>query len=853
MESGNEVKNLTPMLKQYLEIKQSHPDKILFFRMGDFYEMFFEDAKVASKILNIALTTRHKNQEDYIPMAGIPYHALSNYTQKLLDNGYKIAICEQVEDPKKAKTIVKREVVKILTPAINTELDNLDRNENYYLMALKKLNENFEISLLDFSSGNFYFETNLSIQNVISEIEKFLPKEILLTKEDYIFFKKFFSLEIYKIKINFLTYPITHKEVITWLKEKKVEQLFTIEAILSYILENNKFIPDHIKTPEKLNIKRYMELDENTIYHLEILTNQKGKKEGSLFSLLNNCFTPMGTRGLKKWITYPLLDKEQLEERYNFISELKDNNFAKKQLVSILKNIGDIERLNTKLALKTILPEDLLNLSRYLSFIPEIKNILILLNTKLSKEFLNNLPELKEIKEIIKKYILQNPSNNLNEGDYISYGINKELDELRKLKKNSKKWLIDYEYKLKQELQIPIKIKYNKVFGYFIEISKKNTQNVPSNFIRKQTLVNAERYITEELKEFEEKILFADEKITEIQKNLYNNLLEKLSKYCGDIKKISDTISSIDILTGFSILAIERGYCRPKINEENKLEIIDGKHPVLEKILNEEFIPNDLKMSEKKRIYIITGPNMAGKSTYLRQNALLILMAQIGSFVPAKKMNFSIMDRIFSRIGAKDNILSGESTFMVEMRETSTIIKNLTNRSFVILDEIGRGTSTYDGVSIAWAIIEYLANLDKKAFVLFATHYHELTALEESLDCVKNFSVDVKESGDKLLFLRKIKPGPTDKSYGIEVASLAKLPEEIIVRAKKILTQLEKKEEIKPITKHKIIVKKSIFQDELSKKERKVIDKIKNIDIDNITPLKALNLLDKLKKILTSG
>ena len=838
------------MLKQYLEIKKEHPDKIIFFRMGDFYEMFFEDAKIASKILNIALTTRHKNSEEFIPMAGIPYHALTNYTQKLLDQGFKIAICEQVEDPKKAKTIVKREIVKILTPALNTEFDNLERDENYYLMALKKVDDKFQIALLDFTNGNFFYEVDLGIDNVISEIEKFYPKEILIPEKDYLFFKKFFNIEIYRIKVNFSPLSIENETIDEWIKSKKFSPLYPVLAILHYVIENNKFIPSHIKSPEKLNVKNYLELDENTIFHLELLTNQKGKKEGTLYQLLNRTFTPMGSRTLRKWITYPLIDKEKIEERYNFISVLIDNSFLRKKIVANLKKFGDLERLNAKLALKSILPEDLINLKNFISYVKEIKNLLKLMEIPLADRYYKNLPYLKDAIEKIYRFIMDNPSNNLNEGDYIKDGINAELDELREIKRNSKRWLIEYEQKLKESYNLPVKIKYNKVFGYFIELPKRFSDKIPENFIRKQTLVNAERYITEELKEFEEKILTSEERISQIQKEIYFKLLDELSNYCREIKMISDTISEIDILSGLSILAIERNYTRPHINDDGKIEIIEGKHPVLENILENEFIPNDLKMDEKNRIFIITGPNMAGKSTYLRQNALLILMAQIGSFVPAKKMSFSVRDRIFSRIGAKDNIIGGQSTFMVEMKETSYILKNITDRSFVILDEIGRGTSTYDGVSIAWAIIEYLASLKNKAFVLFATHYHELTSLEESIDCVKNFSVDVKETGGKLLFLRKIKAGPTDKSYGIEVAALARLPDSIIKRAKEILNELEKKEDIAAKRKQKVIIKKTIFSEEVNREEKMVIQKLKKIDVNNITPLEALNLLDKLKKIL---
>ncbi len=814
--------------------------------------MFFEDAKIASKILNIALTTRHKNSEEFIPMAGIPYHALSNYTQKLLDSGYKIAICEQVEDPKTAKTVVKREVVKILTPAINTEFENLNAGENYYLMSIFKEGKNFEISILEFASGHFFYEKNLNLEEIISEIEKYSPKEILIKKEDYFFLKKFINFEVFKIKVNFIEKFQDNKEISKWLKEKNIEKSFSTISILNYIIETNRFIPSHIKKPEKLNLKNFMELDENTLYHLEILKNQEGKKEGTLYQILNRCHTPMGARNLKKWICYPLVDKNELENRYKFVLQVKEEINLRKQLVSILKNFGDLERLNAKLGLKTILPQELINLKNYLKIIKELKEILKKLQSPIAKIYYNNLIVLDDFIDKVEKYILPEPSNNLSEGEYINYNIDHELDELRNIRKNSKRWLAEYEEKLKDKLNIPLKIKFNKVFGYFIEVSKKYTDNIPDNFIRKQTLVNAERYITDELKNFEEKILTSEEKIGTIQKKIYSELIEELTNFCPIIKIISDTVSYIDILTGFSILALERNYVMPEINNENSIEIIEGKHPVLEVYLEEGFIPNSLKMNENNRIYIITGPNMAGKSTYLRQNALLILMAQIGSFVPAKKMNFSIRDRIFTRIGAKDFLLLGESTFMVEMKETSQILRNLTNKSFVILDEIGRGTSTYDGVSIAWAIIEFLAKHDKKPFVLFATHYHELTALEEQLNCVKNFSVDVKETNDKLLFLRKIKPGPTDKSYGIEVASLAKLPEEIIKRAKEILYKLEKKSDIKIDKKQAIIIKRKIFDNDLTEKEKKIIQKLKKIDINNLTPLEALNLLDKIKKSLTN-
>jgi DNA mismatch repair protein MutS len=827
------------MLKQYLSIKDEHKDKILFFRMGDFYEMFFEDAVIASKILNIALTSRHK--EDNIPMCGIPFHALSNYTQKLLDNGHKIAICEQVEDPKLTKKIVKRKVVKVLTPAINSEVDNLFANENYFLFTYYKNN----LAIVDFATGDFNYELNVDINQLIGEIEKHFPKEIIISDNDLKELKKETYIEFYNFSVNLINENLLHtnNSISDYLQGyKNLPEVITIS--LNYILENNKFIPKHLKKPEKISINQYLILDENAITHLEIF------KEGSLYSILNKCSTPMGSRNLRKWLSYPLTDKRALLERYDFIEKLIETPKIKRKLLEILKQIRDIERLNSKIALKNILPQHLINLKEYLKLIPQIKKELSKIDTELSKEFNANLFECFEFIEKVEKFILPDPSNNINNGGFINRDINKELDELINIRFNSRKWLLNYEASLKKKFNITnLKIKFNKVFGYFIEISKRNTINIPDTFMRKQTLVNAERYITEELKEFEEKILTADEKISKIEKKIYFNLLNELSEYCLNIKKVSDIISSIDILSTFSEISVLYDYVKPEINNENKIEVIDGRHPVLD-TLKEDFIPNNLEMNEKNKIFIITGPNMAGKSTYMRQNALIIIMAQIGCFVPAKKLSYPIFNRIFTRIGAKDKILEDESTFMVEMNETSKILQNITEKSFIILDEIGRGTSTYDGMSIAWAILEYCAGLKKDFFLLFATHYHELTVLEQSFSNIKNYSVDVKEVGNKLVFLRQIKKGPADRSYGIEVASLAKLPDTIIKRAKEILSKLENRQP--PRSKPKI-KEKTIFDNIFKNEKELILEDIENIDILNTTPLDALKILssiqNKLKKL----
>ncbi len=835
----NNKKQMTPMLKQYTEIKKQHKDKILFFRMGDFYEMFFDDAVIASKILNIALTSRHK--ENNIPMCGIPYHALSNYTQKLLEQGHKIAICEQVEDPKNAKKIVKREVVKILTPAVNSEIDNLFSDENYFLFAYYKQN----LAIVDFSNGDFFYEKNINIHNLISEIEKHFPKEIIISENDLNLLKKETYLDFYNISVNIINNKLleTHNEVIA--KWQGNINLDVITIILNYIIENNKFIPEHLKKPEQINLKKYLVLDENTLSHLELLKNVNGKTEGTLFSLLNNCKTSMGARKLKTWISYPLTDETELSDRYNFIEELIESPHLKKDLTGILSKIGDLERLNSKIALKNILPQELINLKNYLEEIPNLKKTLSEFKNRLALSLNEKLQSLPDIISTIEKHILPEPSNNINDGDYINKGVNKELDRIRDLVLNSKKWLLNYEAEIKEKYDISnLKIKYNKVFGYFIEITKKNLDKIPENFIRKQTLVNAERFITPELKEFEEQILSSDEKLQKLQKEIYTNLLNSLSEKCANLKFASDIISAIDIINGFSDISLKYGYSKPSINDNYEIEIANGRHPILDEIMKDNFIPNDLKMNKKNKIFIITGPNMAGKSTYMRQNALLIIMAQIGCFVPATKMNYFIFDRIFTRIGAKDKILEGESTFMVEMNETSKILNNLTDKSFVILDELGRGTSTYDGMSIAWSILEYLSTCDKNFLVLFATHYHELTTLESMLPNIKNYSVNVKELDDRLLFLRQIKRGPSDRSYGIEVASLAKLPETVITRAKEILHKLENREQ--PKIKRKI-KQKTIFDNLKEKKLETIAVKLKELDLNHTTPIEALNFLYKLK------
>ncbi len=843
----NLQENLTPVLKQYLTFKKEHPDKILFFRMGDFYEMFFEDAVTASKILNITLTSRHK--ESQIPMCGIPYHALANYTQKIVDLGFKIAICEQIGDPKLSKGVVERAVTRVITPSINSEIDNLFSTENYFLFVYYHKN----LSLVDFTNGDFFYETEVTLYNLIDEIEKYLPKEIFISKDDFTSLKKQINISNYNFSVNFIDeddstdYSQDIEEWLSQINEDIPEKI--IKVALQYIIENNKFIPKNLKLPQKINLKKFLNINENTLNHLELLPSSNSRDNASLYSLINQTKTPMGSRTLKKWISYPLTDASVLQERYNFIEDFIDKSELRKNLISILNSLGDIERLNSKIALKNILPQNLITLKNYIMKFPDIKETLLKSDSQLAHTLSSKIEYLREVVDIIEKYILPDPSNNLNEGNYINKGINHELDELREVRLNTKKWLLNYENEIKSLHNIPIKIKYNKVFGYFIEITKRNTDNIPSDFIRKQTLVNAERYITEQLKDFEEKILSADEKIEKIEKEIYFDLVSQLQTFCKRIKSASEIIAEIDILISFTEVSLKNNYSKPEITDSNQLQIIDGKHPILSQILKENFIPNNLTMDSDNNIFIITGPNMAGKSTYMRQCALIIIMAQMGCFVPASKMIYPIFNRIFSRIGARDKIIEGESTFMVEMNETSYILNNITDNSFIILDELGRGTSTYDGMSIAWAILEFLANINKKIFTLFATHYHELTSLESDFPNISNFSVNVMEINDRLLFLRQIVKGPADKSYGIEVAHLAKLPEKVITRAKEILNKLENRETPKIKSKFRQV---SIFEALQRNTTDKIIEEIKNFDIENSTPLNALNFIDRVKNKLNS-
>ncbi len=796
------MSELTPMLKQYKEIKSQYKDSILFFRLGDFYEMFFEDAKTASKILGIALTSRGSYNGKKVPMCGVPYHSANSYIGKLIAHGFKVAICEQIGDPRKSKGIVKREVIRVITPGSVIDETEVDEKSNLYISALvsSKKGKKIGLSFLDLSTGEFRF-TELNINELISEINRICPAELLLLADDPLW-KEAFLESLRKEQIE---EDINLEEAISLLKKQlnvySLEgfgcheiPLGTIAAgmIIHYLKETQKKFPSHIKEIKSYRVGDYMFLDESTCRHLELLKNIRNEPKNSLFHILDKTLTPMGSRILKKWIIYPLINVEKINERLSAVSYLKRNPILRKKLRDVLKAIHDIERLNGKICLGRANPKDLLALKESVRYIPLIKDLAKDVDNSLISKLAHELDTLSDIADIIDKSIREDAPATMKDGGVIKEGFDNELDQLIKISRDGKGWIAEFAVKEQKRTGINnLKIGYNKVFGYYIEVSKSNLKFIPSDYIRKQTLVNAERFITPQLKEMEEKVLRAEEMRIELEQRLFQEIIEKITAQATRIRKTAEIIGIIDVLCGLAQVAEENNYVIPSVNEEDEIEIRDGRHPIVEKtIKEEEFVPNDVKVNLRdQQVLIITGPNMAGKSTILRQTALIVLMAQIGSFVPASKANIGLVDRIFTRIGASDDISKGQSTFMVEMNETAYILRNSTHKSLAILDEIGRGTSTYDGMSIAWAVAEYLH--DKRVRTLFATHYHELTELALIKPRIRNFNVAVKEKDGRIIFLRKLLPGGTNKSYGIHVARIAGLPEEVIDRAEEILKSIE--------------------------------------------------------------
>lgn len=797
---------LTPMMRQYIDVKEKYPDCILFFRLGDFYEMFFEDAIIASKVLEIALTGKGCGLDERAPMCGVPHHAVDAYVSRLIENGYKVAIGEQLEDPATAKGIVKRDVIRVITPGTVLEGSLLDNKKNNYLLSIYKKNETVGLTYVDISTGELN-STYLPANKVVEEIAKIGPSEIIVNELEFIEELRNIAL-INNIYINesfdseYLNTDIISKYFNEdYIKELKLDKegyiINSLSVILNYIYNTQKQITSNINKINIYNSQEYMVLDVFTRTNLELTQTIRGnKKKGSLLHVLDKTSTAMGGRLLRKYVDEPLIRKDKIENRLDVIEEIKNDYSLREDLNTILKNIYDIERICGKIAFEKVTPKEMINLKNSIEKLPDLIEIVNLSNTIKLKGYSGNMDNLDDLYNLIDESIMEEPALTIKDGNIIKNGFNDELDELRNISKNGAFMIKDIENREREKTGVKsLKIGFNKVFGYYIEITKANFKQakIDETYIRKQTLSNAERYITPELKEIEEKILNAEEKMKTLEYEIFVNIRSLIYKNIDRIQKVANIIANIDVFVSMATVAQLYNYVKPIINTNDKLEIRNGRHPVIENIIGEEnFIPNDTYLNSGENIInIITGPNMSGKSTYMRQSAIIALMAHIGSFVPAEYAEIPIMDRIFTRVGASDDLSQGQSTFMVEMTEVSHILKNATDKSLVILDEIGRGTSTYDGISLAWSIVEYIQE-QIKCKTLFATHYHELTDLENEYDDVKNYSIAVKEDGDSIVFLRKIIPQGADKSYGIYVAELAKLPGEVIRRSKNILRDLEK-------------------------------------------------------------
>ena len=862
----------TPMMEQYLSIKENHKDSILFFRLGDFYEMFFEDAIVASKELEIALTRRSTGASGKAPMCGIPYHVANTYISRLINKGYKVAICDQIEDPAEARGIVKRDVIKVVTPGTLDDFDFLKKDENNYLLSLFIKQHMVYISYVDYTTGELYttFKSFLDSEEKLSfiadEIYRINPSEILINNIDDDNINKFLNLSNFYINSldnsEFENNELSEDELLLLnesipkimeeLKEKyNISNMSSIIVLLKYLLKTQKHSLNHLNSIKFYERNNTLILDESSKKNLELVLGlNTNSKVGSLLEILDFTKTSMGSRELKRWVESPLNDIDDINNRLNLVEDLISDLLLLDDIRVVLKNIYDIERLSVKISNKVISPKEIIALRNSLEASEEIKDKLINSNNKNFINLSKNINSLNNLKEYIDKVLVDDPPAVIDENRIIRKGYSDKLDELFEASEKGKNWLLDLEEKEKERTGIKnLKIKYNKILGFFIEVTKSNLSLVPEEYIRKQTLVGSERYFSMELKDMESKILGSKDDALRLQLKIYNELKEYLISNIIDIQNLAKNIAGIDCITSLAQVSRKNNYSRPSINTNGIINIKNGRHPIVEaKFKKELFIPNDTLLNQKdEMIHIITGPNMAGKSTYMRQVALIVIMMHVGCFVPADSADISIVDRIFTRIGASDNLSRGESTFMVEMKEVSNIVSNATSKSLLILDEVGRGTSTYDGLSIAWAIVEYIANRIG-AKTLFATHYHELVALEEKFDCIKNLTIEVEKTNDDIIFLRKIIRGFTNNSYGIEVAKLAGINNEIINMASSILKTLEDKEQGNFKEKMNSISKDNYEQIPIASENNKYIEKISKIDINSVSPIDALNLLNMLVK-----
>jgi DNA mismatch repair protein MutS len=859
----------TPLMKQYYNIKTKHPDAILLFRVGDFYETFGEDAIRTSEILGITLTRRANGSASFVELAGFPYHALDTYLPRLVRAGQRVAICEQLEDPKLTKKIVKRGIIEMVTPGVLLNENVLNHKENNFLAAVHIDKKIAGVAFLDISTGEFLTSEG-TIEYIDQMLNNFQPKEVLFEKGKKDLFLDYFGPKFYTFKLDdwIFTQEAANDRLLkqfetSSLKGFGVQNLnfgiIAAGAILYYLDITQHEQLGHITSLARIEENRYVWLDKFTIKNLELFHSPyEGAK--TLIDVMDKTISPMGGRLLKRWISLPLKDIQPVNERLDVVQYFVENITIKDEIAGLIRQIGDLERLISKVAVNRINPREVVQLKRALKAIEPLKVLCENSGCLPLTQIAEQMNPCKSIADKIDKELNNDPPVQLNKGNAIASGISEELDELRKILYNGKEYLADLQARESERTGITsLKVSFNNVFGYYIEVRNTHKDKVPPEWIRKQTLVSAERYITEELKEYESKILGAEEKIIALETKLFTDLVLAILEFIPPIQLDSSLIARLDCLQSFAVIALENDYVRPVLNDSRTLEVSEGRHPVIEKQLpvGESYVPNDMILdTEDQQIIILTGPNMSGKSALLRQTALIVLMAQTGCFVPAKAANIGMVDKIFTRVGASDNISLGESTFMVEMNETASILNNLSDRSLVLLDEIGRGTSTYDGISIAWAMVEYLHENKLRAKTLFATHYHELNEMENSFSRIKNYNVSIKELNNKVIFLRKLKRGGSEHSFGIHVARMAGMPRSLVTRADEILKELEqshdKKELTKPIAEiagHREGMQLSIFQldDPVLKQIR---DEILEIDIDNLTPVEALNKLYNIKKLL---
>lgn len=868
----------TPMMQHYLKTKEENKDCILFYRLGDFYEMFFDDAVTVSRELELTLTGKSCGMEERAPMCGIPYHAVDTYLNKLIERGYKVAICEQVEDPKLAKGMVKREVTRIVTPGTNINMQALDETKNNYIMCIAYLGDHYGVSAADISTGDYYVTEVDSERKLLDEVNKYAPSEIICNEAFYISgidiadMRDRLGIAVYALEAWYFSDETAQNTLKEHFKVRDLSGLGLTEyesgviaagALLRYLYETQKNSLSQMTLIHPYRTGRFMVLDSSTRRNLELVeTLREKQKRGSLLWVLDKTKTAMGARTLRAYVEQPLIDREEIEKRYQAIEELNGNAITREEIREYLNPVYDLERLIARVTYQTANPRDLIAFRNSIHMLPPIRLLLSDFHCPLLTDIYNRLDTLDDLYELIYEAIDEEPPITVHEGGILKEGYHKEVDRLRKAKTEGKSWLAELEAKEREKTGIKnLKIKYNKVFGYYLEVTNSYKDLVPDYFTRKQTLANAERYITPELKELEDMILGAEDKLVSLEYELFREVRDKIAAEVVRIQITAKAVAQLDVFASLAVVAEQNNYCRPKLNEKGIIEIKEGRHPVVEKMTaNEMFVANDTYLDNgSRRVSIITGPNMAGKSTYMRQSALIVLMAQIGSFVPAKSAKIGLVDRIFTRVGASDDLASGQSTFMVEMSEVANILRNATANSLLILDEIGRGTSTFDGLSIAWAVVEHISNPKLLgAKTLFATHYHELTELEGTINGVNNYCIAVKEKGDDIVFLRKIVPGGADKSYGIQVAKLAGVPDGVIARAKEIVQELSEND----IT----ITAKTMMGGETAKKKTKldevdmeqmslldtlgdetIIGELRELDLSNLTPIEAMNKLYELQ------